>query len=358
MLWLAVAAQVSDPSYAAAVEARLNGRTPEAVAAFERLSRERAQDADVWLNLGLAYLAAHRYDDADRALEQALRLAPTYQDAQVAYARSAYFNGQPGVAQARLAPLLAGKDGGGPEARALAQQIRATQVEAPEVWRIDLSYARSELTEGLGHWSSTLVSVGRRKGRDTTVLAVDRTTRFGDTDVYVEATGARALTGDRDVWVAVGGAPNADYRAKLALRGGGSARVGPARSWTTRVGLDGGWARYSVGDVRGLQPYASLNWGERAAVTVRSYLTLDENDDFLAGYSVRGDWGVSQDIRLSAGWSDAPESSSGRTVKVQAVSAGASLALSPKLNVQLGFVHEMRNAYDRDEMSLTLTTRF
>ncbi len=358
MLWLALAAQVSDPSYAAAVEARTNGHTTEAIAAFERLSRERAQDADVWLNLGLAYVAAHRYDDADRALEQALRLAPTYQDARIAYARSAYFSGRPLVAQARLAPLLTGADGGGPEARALAQQIRATQAETPPAWRIDLSYARSELTQGLGHWSSTLVSVGRRQGRDTTVLAVERTTRFGNTDVYVEATGARALSGDRDVWLAVGGAPNADYRPSFALRGGGSARLGPARAWTTRVGLDGAWARYGVGDVRGLQPYASLAMGERAAVTVRSYLTLDENDDFLAGYSIRGDWNARRDISLSAGWSDAPESSSGRTVKVRAASAGAALALSPQLSVQLGFVHEMRNAYDRDEMLLALTKRF
>ena len=358
MLWLVVAAQVADPSYAAAVEARANGRTPEAVAAFERLSRERSTDADVWLNLGLAYTAAGRYEDADRALEAALRLAPTYQDARIAYARSAYFSGRPAVARARLAPVVVGPDAGGPEARALAQQIRARPDEEAAVWRLDLALARSELSEGLGHWSSTVVSAGRRKGRDTAVLAVDRTVRFGRSDVYVEATGARTLGSDRDVWLAIGGTPDADYRPQIALRAGGSMRLGPARAWTTRVGTDGSWARYSVGDVRSVQPYVSLALGEQAAVTARSYLTLDERDEFRAGYSVRGDWRLRHDIRLSAGWADAPESSDGQTVKVRAVSASAAFELSADLAVQLGFTHEMRKTYDRDEVALALTKRF
>ena len=358
MIWLVVAAQVADPTYAAAVDARARGRTSEAVAAFEHLSRERSTDADVWLNLGLAYTAVGRYQDADRALEAALRLAPTYHDARIAYARSAYFSGRPAVARSRLEPLVVGRDAGGPDARALARQIRMTLTEEAAAWRIDLAHARSELSEGLGHWSSTVVSAGRRKGRDTTVLAVDRTMRFGRSDVYVEATGARALGKDRDAWLAIGGTPDADYRPQIALRGGGSMRLGPARAWTTRVGVDGGWARYSVGDVRGVQPYASLALGERAVVTVRSYLTLDERDEFRAGYSVRGDWSLSQDIRLSAGWADAPESSDGQTVKVRAASAGAALQLSADLGVQLSFTHEMREAYDRDEVGLALTKRF
>jgi YaiO family outer membrane protein len=358
MLWLVMAAQISDPAYAAAVEARTGGRTSQAIEAFEQLSRERASDADVWLNLGLAYMAAGRYSDADRALEATLRLAPTYQDARIAYARSAFFSGRPAVARQRLALALTGNGGGEPEARSLAAQIAAARSEQPVAWRVDLTHTRSELSNGLGQWSSTLFSVGRREGRDTAVLAADRTSRLGRTDVYVEATGARALSGDRDVWLAVGGTPDADYRPKFALRGGGSMRVGPARAWTTRIGVDGALARYGVGDVRGLQPYASLALGERVTLSARSYLTLDEQDEFRAGYALRGDWTVGPDIRLSAGWADAPESSDGRTVKVRAASAAATINFSADLGVQFGFTHEMRDAYNRDEVALAVTKRF
>jgi YaiO family outer membrane protein len=358
MPWELAIAQAADTSYAAAVEMRVAGRNAEAIAALERLARTSPADADVWLNLGLAYLADHRYSAADGALETALRLAPDYQDARVAYARSAYFSGKPALAQARLDPVLVGGGGDDEEARALNAQIQAASVRKPAAWRLDLAYARSELSNGLGYWSATSISLGRRQGRDTVVASVDRTSRFDREDVYVEALGARAFGRDRDAWIALGGAPDADYRPKVALRGGGSARVGLKGATTTRIGLDGAWARYGVGDVRGLQPYVTWTLADRATLTARAYMTLDERDDLRAGYAFRADWSVRRDLRLSAGWADAPESSDGRTVKVRAASVGAAVDLGPALTVQLGYTRETRQAYDRDEVALALTKRF
>lgn len=355
MLPVILAAQALDPALAAAVEARTGGRTGEAIAALQRLSRERPADADVWLNLGLAYLVERRSEDADRALATTLRLAPDYRDARLAYARSAFFSGRPELARERLAPLLGHPDA---EARALRDQIDAGRAAATAAWRLDVAHARSALSNGLGHWSSTTVSLGRRRGRDTGVISVDRTERFGREDVYVEALGARAFGADRDAWVAVGGAPDADYRPKVAVRGGGSARLGPEGAWTARLGADASWARYAAGDVRSLQPYVTLAWRTRATLTARSFLTLDEQDEFRTGYAVRGELRLRDDFRLSTGWADAPESSDGRTVGVRAVSAGAAVDLSPTLSLQLGFTHEMRDAYDRDEVVAALTTRF
>ena len=359
MVWILVAAQAVDPTYAAAVEARTAGRTEEAIAAFEALARQRPADADVQLNLGLAYIAAHRYDAADRALEAALRLAPDYRDARLAYARSALFAGDPATARKRLAPLSA-TSAGDPEVQALARQIDGAPAAAaaPVTWRLDLAHARSELSNGLGHWSSTIVALSARHGRDTGVLSVDRTERFGREDVFIEALGARAFGPNRDAWIAVGGTPDADYRPEFSVRGGGSARIDAKGAWTTRLGADASWARYQVGDVRGLQPYAVLAWKERVSLTARAFLTVDELDDFRSGYAVRGDWSPRGDLRLYAGWADAPESSSGRTVTVRAASAGAAVDFSRALSLQLGFTHEMRDAYDRDEVAIALTTRF
>lgn len=359
MVWLLIAAQAVDPAYAAAVDARTAGRTQEAIAAFEALARQRPADADVQLNLGLAYIAAHRYDVADRALETALRLAPDYRDARLAYARSALFAGDPTTARNRLAPL-ASASARDPEIQTLSRQIdeASGSAGAPPAWRLDLAHARSELSNGLGHWSSTIVSLSARRGRDTGVLSVDRTERFGREDVFIEALGARSFGADREAWIALGGTPHADYRPEFSVRGGGSMRVDAKGAWTTRLGADASWARYQVGDVRGVQPYAVLAWKERVSLTARAFLTVDERDDFRSGYAVRGDWSPRGDLRLFAGWADAPESSSGRTVTVRAASAGAAVDFSRTLSLQVGYTHEMRDAYDRDEVAVALTTRF
>lgn len=348
-----IEAQAADPAYAAAVEARTGGRLAEALAMFDKLSRERPADADVWLNLGLTDLALHRYEEADRAFEAALRLAPTYRDARVGYARSALFRGRPALARDRLAPLA--EDG---EVATLRTQIAAAIAERPAAWRFDIAHARSELSDGLGHWTATTVAVGRRSGDTSLSASAERTTRFGRTDVYVEALGARTFGSGMDAWLAVGGAPDADYRPKASVRGGGSKAIGAAGDWTVRLGADGGWARYAVGDVETVQPNVSAAWKDRFTLSGRVFLTLDERDDFRRGYAVRGEWRVMETLRLYAGWADAPESSEGRTVTVRAASAGAAIDLTPRLTIQASFAHEKRDAYDRDELALALTTRF
>lgn len=352
MIW-EVQAQAADPAYAAAVEARTSGRMTEALAAFERLSTERQTDADVWLNLGLVNLTLRRYAAADRAFEAALRLAPSYRDARIAYARSALFSERPALARDRLAPLSDDED-----IRDLRAQIATALRDQPATWRLDLAHARSELSGGLGHWTSTSVGLGHRQGRDTQAAMVERTRRFGRADVFVEALGARDLGGRSDVWIAIGGAPNAHYRPDISLRGGGSLGLKSAGDWTVRLGADAAWARYAIGDVRGLQPNLTLAWKERLSLTGRAFVTLDERDDLRKGYALRGEWRVTPTLRLQAGWADAPESAEGRTVTVRATSIGAAVDLGRRMTLQAGFTHEARDAYDRDEAALALTARF
>lgn len=110
--------------------------------------------------------------------------------------------------------------------------------------------------------------------------------------------------------------------------------------------------------MKSLQPYVTFAWEERAALTVRSVNTLDENDDYRAGYAVRLEANPAPRLRLHVGWADAPESSDGRTVTVKAASAGLSVDLNAATAVSLTGVHEMRDAYDRDELAFGLTRRF
>ncbi|WP_395671191.1 YaiO family outer membrane beta-barrel protein [Phenylobacterium sp.] len=360
-LLVLVQAAAADPAMAAAVEARLAGRNAEAVAAFERLARERPADADVWLNLGLAYLAEKRWADADRALENTLRLAPGYGDARLAYARSAYFSGDRNRAKSRLAPLLAAQPVNA-EARQLDADLAAAAAAAADpgrerAWRFDLAHAESRLTKGLGSWRLTSAALSRRSGDDVVALNVERTRRFGIEDIYAEGLFSRRFDGGADAYVAIGGAPDADYRPEFGARLGGSVAAGGRGDWRLRLGAEAQWQRYAVGDVRGVHPFAVLS-GPRIELTARSINTFDERDDFRSGYALRLAYAATSRLTLFAGWADAPESAEGVTVDVRAVSAGASIAVNDATSVRLDVSREDRGAYEREELAVALTRRF
>ncbi|NGM48294.1 YaiO family outer membrane beta-barrel protein [Caulobacter sp. 602-2] len=352
------APETADPAYAAAVQARQAGRTAEAIAAFDLLSKQRPKDPDVWLNLGLSRMAAQRYAEADRAFETTLTLAPDYRDARIAYARSALFSGRPELARRRLAPLLATAPNDA-EARNLEQQIAATQAMPGEpTWRLDLAYARSELTKDLGHWSAATLALSKRLDPATTVGgSIEHTERFGVSDTYAEALVARRFGQRLDAFLAVGGAPDADYRPELSIRVGGSAALRDTGPWRARLGLDAVWSRYAVGEVKSLQPYLTLAAGP-ASLTVRSINTEDERGKHQSGYTLNGEWAASERLRLRLGYADAPESADGATVPVEAISGGIAYDLTSRWTVQVVGAHEKRTAYDRDEVGVAVTRRF
>lgn len=315
-------AQAADP-YDQAVAARLAGRNAEAVRILEPLSRERPNDADVWLNLGLAYMAVGRADDADRALATALRLAPEYQDVKDARAR---------LAKMRAAP-------------------------SEPSWRLDAGASYSRLSAGLEPWRGAWLYLGRRAGPNSWTLGAEHTDRFGKSDLYLEGRAGHDF-GGWDGYLAAGGTADADHRPEVALKAGAQLAGGEiGGGWRARPGLDASWARYASGDVKSLQPGVTLEH-ELMSLTGRWIATWDEFDEFRSGYSVNGALSIADRWRLYAGFADAPESSEGVTIDVQAVSLGLGVNLDDRTDVRLDGTREDRGAYDRDEVALGLTRRF
>lgn len=363
MLSMLVAAAVSpaaEVSYEAAIALRQAGRNAEAVAALDALSRRNPDDADIWLNLGLAQIASQNYAAADRALERALQIAPAYADARLAYARSAFFRGEPELARRRLAPLIAAKPTDA-EALGLARQLEtaapAASVGEALSWRLDLGGSHSDLSLNLEPWRAATLTLSRRSGDRTLGGVVEHTERFGVADTFIEAFAARRL-GSGDGYIAVGGAPDADYRPEWSLRAGGSTPLWSRQGAAVRLGLDASYARFGVGDVRSLQPFLAIDWRGRAALILRSINTFDEADEYRAGYAVRAEIQPAEGLRFNAGWADAPESSEGVTADVQAASLGLVVDLNPRQAVSLTGVRETRPTYDRNEISLAYTHRF
>jgi YaiO family outer membrane protein len=329
---------------------RLAGRAAEAIPHLEAASRASPADADVWLNLGLALAAAQRYDDADRALAQAARIAPDYADVQLAQARVAFYRGDLAEADRRLGPIAAGA-----ERDALARQVAEARADRARPWQLDVALARSGLSgAGLEDWLRASVGLSRRlDGGRALSVAVEQSRQFGLEDTYLEA-GVAARRG----YLAVGGTPEADYRPEWQVRGGwtGEGRA-LGGGWTASLSADASWARYASGEVRSLQPGLTFGKGD-GFLHLRWINTLDERDDYRSGYSVRGVYAATPDLRLSAGWADAPESSQGVTVDVRAVTAGVAIDLDRDTTVRLDGTHERRSAYDRTELAVAVSRRF
>ncbi len=342
-------AQAGDDPLARGRELRVAGRAAEAVPLLEQAARAAPNDPDVWLHLGLAYSAAHQADQAEEALARAQALAPAYPDVLVARARLAFFRGDLDEAERRLAkaPDLT-------ETRQLRAQISAARADR-NTWRLDAALSRGRLTGELPDATGGNLSLTRRLAAGQSVTGtVEYVRQFGREDVYVEAVRAWRLG-----YVAVGGAADADFRPELAVRAGVSAPAFDlAGGWKGEVGADASWARYPVGPVRGLHPYAAVSRGDDLRLQARWINVLDERDQHRSGYSLSLAWRPATGVGLSLGWADAPESSLGVTTQAEVLTAGVSFDLDATTTLRLGAGHERRPAYGRSDLTLAVTRRF
>ncbi len=334
--------------YDTAVTDRRAGRYAAALSGFQVVLDAEPSNMDARLNLGLTLLALGRLDDANNAFETVLATAPDYVDARLGLAQVARRRGDDPAARRHLA-----------QANALApdrDDVRALSaaIDRP-LWRFDLDVSRSRLSQNLPDWTSKRLSGTRRLGEGTAVgLSVERTERFGDEDVYLEGQIDRRW-GQGWAYGAIGGAVGADYRPERALRIGGAMPLGVGVGAT----IDAGVARYATGTVHTIQPglTASLASG-RLALAARWIQVWDEQERCRSGYAVRGTLAFTDRSRLTLSYADAPETSEGVTVDVQATGIGLEVDLVERVTARLTVVQEDRAIYDRDEIAFGIGVRF
>jgi YaiO family outer membrane protein len=379
-----------DELYRAGVERRIGGDETRAIADFQSLLERDPHDLDARLQLGLALAAAGRSSQATAALEAVLRAAPDYDDARVALARLALADGRPDRARALLAPVLGrgvvrGAAPGDPapgvyaDAAALSIQIdrfglaqsgpeRAEAGEAQHRdgasgavsprWRLDADAAHSTLTGGLPAWREADLSVSRKIGRAAAVTGrVEALERFDKQETYVEAEYDRGWSGG-EWFAALGGSLDPTFRPETALKAGVLVIPAPGSQW--RISADVNLSRYVVGDVTTLRIGAARAFGrDVGTIGARWITTIDERDETLEGYALDTSWRVVTGMRALATYSDAPESSDGRTTPVKAFALGADIDIDPRTTLHGVLTEEQRHAsYDRLEFSLGVTKRF
>lgn len=347
----AAAVVQADPRrlYESAVADRLAGRPGDAVPKLQQVLAMRPDDVDARLNLGLALLALGRLADAEAELLAVTRQTPDYTDAWIGLARVEQRRGDLQAARRRAAEAARLMPG--------SAEVRSLQASLapPPPWRVDITVARSRLSGGLPDWTEASVSASRRLADGwSATAAVEVTDRFDNTDVYL--AGRLDWSFDRGAFhIGLGGAPDADHRPELALFAGGEARLTDRITAT----LDASMARYSTGTVTGLHPGLRARLpGDRIELSARWISVRDESGVHRNGYAVLGRWQVTDRVAFRAGYADAPESSDGATVDVQAWNLGADVALTGRLMLRVGLLSEDRAAYDRDELSMALGWRF
>lgn len=309
----------ADQAYAMSVQDRLAGRNEAAIEGSRRVLAVRPEDVDARLNLALALMATGRLDEAERELDLVLAQTPDYADAR--------------TARDRITDL---------------REDRAD-------WRLNVSTAYSDLSQGLDPWREAVVTISRRTADGSVSGTVEHAERFGRTDTYVEARLDRVV-GRGAVHGAFGGTPDADFRPEIALRAGAQMPVG---TQGLAVILDAGLVRYAVGTVTTLQPGVEYTSPSGTLILGGRWINVwDEGDTYRSGYSLRAVAAIWPDVRLKAGFADAPESSDGTTVDVRSTSLGMEVDLNERLMLLLNGLREERTAYDRDEITLGFGVRF
>jgi YaiO family outer membrane protein len=327
---VSAAPPAGDPEtlYREGVAARHAGDSATAVRLLRQAVEASPDDADAWLQLGLALGQAGRIDEAEAALARTLALAPDYRDAREALDR--------------LAARRAGD--AAPEPR----------------WRADLDGSWSALSAGQPDWYEAALRIrGQASPEGAVTAAAEAARRFGATDVYGELRVDARLSDSASAYVRAGGTPDADFRPKWQVGAGGAVRLrgGPAATVAT---LDASQARYRSGDVQtvtpGIEQYVA---GGRAWLTGRWINLFDENGRHRSGWLARGDYMASDRLRLFAGAADAPDVSEGVVTDVFTLFGGAAVAVSPRTELRLSVAHEDRaRGADRLQVGMGLGLRF
>ena len=338
--------------YERGVEARLAGRFPEALELFETQLALKPEDVDSRLNAALCLIALERLDDAERELERVIDEAPDYADAYTALARVRTFKGETeGAHEVIDAAESLSLDHS--DHATLRQQLSN---QASNSLKASLIVTHSTLTQNLPDWVSVSPGLAWQMSDtisvDTSLLYAER---FNNSNTSVRV-GAAKRTGFGYVRMEVGGGANTTFLPRNTLLLGAGART-PAKG--LEVSADVRTSEYESGRVTSVVPHALYTFMGGSVEAGAYYINVwDENDQHRSGYRLRSTLRPTRQWALHGDYADAPESSDGITVDVRSVAAGLEVRMSEAGAIRLTVAKELRNAYDRTDVSLALVRSF
>ena len=346
------AAQTAEENYQAGIAARRAQNFEEAERLLQRAVAQEPENSDIHLELGYVYLATDRLDDAEAAFRRVLELAPGYDDAHLSLARVLRRRGNRSAALAEL-DLVTRDD-------EYVQQLRTeilTGDPNPWRWRIDVDGAYAQV-DGQPDWLSAAMLVQHRPSPSTIVAFLSEATRRLDrTDVYAEARIDHQFVPGNNVYLLVGGTPEADHRARWQIGAGASVRVHEG-DFATVLKLDLRLANYPSGDIHLVTPGLEQYLGGRFWVTAQ-WINVWDRFRHEAGWLARADFMPTERLRFFAGAADAPDLSEGVVVETLSLFGGVSADVSDRTTLRLTLAHDdPEGPSDRLTLSLGLGLRF
>lgn len=365
------------------------GRHAEARDAFAKALAADPASSDARLGLARVDLSVGDLDAADARLGEVLAARPDNLEAQSLHARVRLARGEAGAAEAAFRQI-AGRDSQNPDTfvalgdslRGLLRDDEAHEAYgraaalAPESadaksrlaapirprWRFDLDGGFSRLSGGLEDWQEGSLRVGYQLSERTTLSGgVEVARRFGTTDTLLGARVDQRWSDLGSSYVGIGGTPDAHFRPQVLAETGGAVRVRPASDGVgpTFATLDLRFARYGTGDVTTISPgVQQFVLNGRVWFSAKLIETISEKGELINGYLARTDVAVTDRLHAFGGYSDAPDTSDGRTVPTRSLFGGLGFDLDDRTTLRVSVSREdRRRSYDRSTISVGLSAR-
>ncbi len=348
-----VSAQTATSAYEQGVAARRAGDATRAATLLEQAVRADPGSADARVQHGYALLALGRFDEAEQAFGEALRLAPSYDDARVGQALIAERRGHLRRARELVAPVASNHE----EASALRQRLAAAPGQGR--WSLDVDGSATRLDRGQPDWRQLDVQVRHRLDNGARLAGrIETARRFDRTDVYGELRGEWPVGSASSVYLLGGGTPDADFRPRWQVGTGGRVRVKGGAAPTVLT-LDTRHASYRTGNITlinpGIEQYLA---GGRAWITLRS-ITLVDDGKLRSGWIGRADVLTGERLRLFGGIAHAPDVDQGIVSRTRSLFAGASVDLNESIALRVSLSRDRPGiGADRKGVSLGTTVSF
>lgn len=357
-----VLAQTADELYRDGQTARMEQRFDDAVSLLESARTLDPDNADVLVQLGFAQLGLGNSIAARQAFEHALAIAPAYEDARFGLAQIEFRNGNLAEAR-RLAEAVVGAQPDNGEAQQLRASIAAAERAGPPTrWRVDIGTEVSSLTGGRLPWTDSSFGISYALQPQTTVGGRLRLgTRYGETDIQVEARLDHVFSEDFSAYGLVAATPDADFLARFSFGGGASWRASAAGGPLGPLvfTLDGRHDVFHDTSVTMVSPAAQYFFlDERLGLQVRWIHSVDDRGNSANGYAIRAEFAATDRLRLHAGYSDAPEISEGTQIDTKTVFTGVSFDLSDTVTLRAKYAYEHRETFNSNSFGLGLAVRF
>ncbi|MBX7497011.1 TonB-dependent receptor [Qipengyuania sp. 6B39] len=313
------AATAQSPNgYEQAVDARRAGDPASAIALLQDWVIRNPNDVDARVQLGYAYLALDRLNEAQREFETVLAQAPSYRDA----------------------------------SEALEQISRRRAARPAGSGFVLADGAISGVSSGLQDWHEAgLTLVAPLSAVDTIEVRGTWYERFSLVDIEL-GTLITHHAGE-DLWLRAGAnaTPSADFRPEIGLSAGLDYRLrrGPT---ATIAGFDAAWRSFPTQDVWNLAPFVTQYFGSEGefSATARTNILAADGDSLRVGGSVRADYAPGDRTRVFFGAAAGPDTDVGVVTDTFSLFGGGEIPLGDKLSLTGSLAREWRDGpADRTE---------